>query len=141
MLALRLHRYFYSRSSACDGSAETPCSLICDLGLSRVVPLLSVDAIGVQCNTLALLGALCAFRECTGSAGWLLSRSAFRCCLAAGLADLVVLHGAVPAACALRSTKHDDIRNNARFLLSRLGFSDVDPTPAYSKRCAMPCSR
>jgi len=39
------------------------CTYICDLGLNRLLPLLANEGFGVQCNTLAVLGALAEYRK------------------------------------------------------------------------------
>ena len=39
------------------------CTYVCDLGLKRILSLLDSEGFGVQCNTLALLGALAEFPD------------------------------------------------------------------------------
>lgn len=90
---------------------EHACTVIASLGLSRIIPMLRVDSIGVQCNALALLCALAAVPT---------------------LVDRLVEHDVLYHLYFLRDRCADaDIQQNARWALQLMHYSDNDPSKQH----------
>ena len=95
--------------------SHSHCTTICDRGLPSLLPLLDMkyaSSVGVQCNTLALIGALAAFPS---------------------LQDHMINHDILHHLYALRDshTQQPDIKLNAQFCLKVMGYTDEDPTQAH----------
>ena len=94
--------------------SHSACTIICERGYASLLPLLDmkhVSSVGVQCNTLALIGALAAYTS---------------------LQDFLINHDILHALYVLRdSHTQADIHRNAQFCLQMMGYTDEDPTKAH----------
>ena len=93
---------------------HSACTIICERGYSSLLPLLDMkhsQSVGVQCNTLALVGALASFSS---------------------LQDYMINHDILHHLYTLRDQHtQNDIRLNAQFCLKVMGYTDEDPTQAH----------
>ena len=96
--------------------SHSACTIICERGFDSLLPLLDSrhsHSVGVQCNTLALIGALASH---------------------ASLQEYMISHDVLSFLYTLREPNTQaDIRLNARFCLKAMGYTDDDPTPEHQQ--------
>ena len=94
--------------------SHSSCTIICERGYASLLPLLDTAysaSVGVQCNTLALIGALASYSS---------------------LQDYMINHDILHYLYKLRdSSQQPDIRLNARYCLKSAGYGDDDPSPHH----------
>ena len=93
---------------------HSACTIICERGYASLLPLLDTAysaSVGVQCNTLALVGALASYSS---------------------LQEYMITHDVLHFLYRLRdSSQQPDIRLNARYCLNEMSYSDDDPSPHH----------
>ena len=93
---------------------HSACTIICERGYASLLPLLDTTysaSVGVQCNTLALIGALASHTS---------------------LQDYLINHDILHFLYRLRdSSQQADIKLNACYCLKAMGYSDNDPSPHH----------